>query len=55
MHYLFSISFKRNPIKFCSNDEDFVAVVYVTGPAKTGHICTKYTCSENSTFLGLCV
>ena len=28
--------------------------IYVTGPAKTGHIYTKYTCSENSTFLGLC-
>ena len=22
-----------------------VQYVYVTGPAKTGHICTKYTCS----------
>ena len=30
-------------------------IKYVTGPAKTGHICTKYTCSENSTFLGLCL
>ena len=28
---------------------------YVTGPAKTGHICTKYTCSKNSTFLSLCL
>ena len=27
---------------------------YVTGRAKTGHICTNYTCSENSTFLSLC-
>ena len=26
--------------------------IYVTGPAKTGHICTNYTCSENGTFLG---
>ena len=26
--------------------------IYVTGPAKTGHICTKYTCSENHTYLG---
>ena len=26
---------------------------YVTGPAKTGHICTKYTCSESISFLGL--
>ena len=28
---------------------------YVTGPAKTGHICTKYTCSENSIYLDLCL
>ena len=28
------------------------AYAYVTGPAKTGHICTNYTCSENGTFLG---
>ena len=28
-------------------------VKYVTGPAKTGHICTNYTCSENGTFLDL--
>ena len=27
----------------------------MTGPAKTGHICTNYTCSENGTFLGLCL
>ena len=27
----------------------------VTGPAKAGHICTNYTCSENSTFLGFCL
>ena len=26
----------------------------VTGPAKTGHICTKYTCLENYTYLGQC-
>ena len=25
--------------------------IIVTGPAKTGHICTNYTCSENGTFL----
>ena len=30
-------------------------LTYVTGPAKTGHICTNYTCSENGTFLGLCL
>ena len=24
---------------------------YVTGPAKTGHICTNYTCLENGSFL----
>ena len=30
-------------------------ITYVTGPAKTGHICTNYTCSENDTFLGLCL
>ena len=28
---------------------------YVTGPAKTGHICTNYIYSENVTFLGLCL
>ena len=28
-----------------------VVATYVTGPAKTGHICTKYTCSENSTYI----
>ena len=28
------------------------STLYVTGPAKTGHICTNYTCSEKSTFLG---
>ena len=27
----------------------------VTGRVKTGHICTNYTCSENSTFLSLCL
>ena len=27
----------------------------VIGRAKTGHICTSYTCSENSTFLSLCL
>ena len=27
---------------------------YVTGPAKTRHICTFYTCLEISTFLGRC-
>ena len=26
-----------------------------TGPAKTWHICTNYTCSENGMFLGLCL
>ena len=26
--------------------------IIVTGPAKTGHICTNYTCSEKGTFLG---
>ena len=27
----------------------------VTGPAKTGHICTKYTCSENHTYCDHCL
>ena len=27
----------------------------VTKRAKTGHICTNYTCSENLTFLNLCL
>ena len=26
--------------------------INVTGPAKTGHICTNYTCLEKYTFLG---
>ena len=29
--------------------------VYVTGSAKTGHICTNYTTLENGTFVGLCL
>ena len=29
-----------------------IVATFVTGPAKTGHICTNYTCSEKSTFLG---
>ena len=29
--------------------------IYVTGPAKTRHICTNYTCLENGTFLGHCL
>ena len=33
----------------------YVETQFVTGPAKTGHICTNYTYSENSTFLGLWV
>ena len=28
--------------------------LYVTGPAKTGYICTNYMCLENGTFLGHC-
>ena len=31
------------------------AHTYATGPARTGHICTNYTCSENGSFLGLCL
>ena len=27
---------------------------FVTGPVKTGNICTNYACSENDTFLDLC-
>ena len=27
----------------------------MTGPVKTGHICTNYTPLENGTFLGLCL
>ena len=30
-----------------------LVTVYVTGPAKTRHICTKYTYSENCTHLDL--
>ena len=33
----------------------FTQSTYVTGPAKTGHIRTKYTCSENHTYLGHCL
>ena len=32
-----------------------IAAYNVTGPVKTGHICTNYMCSENNTFLGLCL
>ena len=28
------------------------ARINVTGPTKTGYICTNYTCSENGSFLG---
>ena len=34
------------------NNKRIAATAYVTGPAKTGHICTNYTCLENGTFLG---
>ena len=33
----------------------FNLAIFVTGPLKTGDICTNYTCSENGTFLGLCL
>ena len=33
----------------------FLEGEYVTGPMKTGHICTNYTPLENGTFLGLCL
>ena len=36
--------------KLANNDRK-----YMTGPAKTGHIYTKYRCSENSPFLDLCL
>ena len=39
----------------CDNTESNVQIIYVTGCAKTGHICTNYTCSENSAFLSLCL
>ena len=29
MHYPISVSCRRKPIKFCSSDEDFVAVVQI--------------------------
>ena len=32
-----------------------VCSINVTGPAKTGHVRTKYTCSENCTYLGHCL
>ena len=28
---------------------------FVTGPVKTGHVCTNYTCLENGTLLGHCL
>ena len=31
-----------------------VITKFVTGPAKTWHICTNYTCLENGIFLGHC-
>ena len=33
-----------------SSDEQFILIL--TGPAKSGHICTNYTCLVNGTFLG---
>lgn len=27
----------------------------ILGPVKTGYICSNYTCSENGSFLGLCL
>ena len=64
-----SVSFVEFLINFCTYDDilDTIWITgksycilnsqtqfkFVTGPAKTGHICIKYTCSENTTFLGL--
>ena len=38
-----------------SNSKLEQLLINVTGPAKTGHICTNYTCSEKVSFLGHCV
>ena len=32
-----------------------IVLIYVIGPAKTGHICTNHTCSVIGTFLDLCL
>ena len=29
--------------------------IFLTGPAKTGHICTNYTCLVNCAFLDQCL
>ena len=39
-------------LAICKQDS-YSQITNVTGPAKTGHICTNYTCSKNGTFLGL--
>ena len=36
-------------------DKNESVVPNVTGPAKTGHICTKYTRSVKGMFLGHCL
>ena len=47
----------ENMVNFCVPTWSIFAgpVTYVTGPAKTSHIYTIYTCSENDTFLGHCL
>ena len=38
--------------KSCILTTTWLKSVNVTGPAKTGHICANYMCSEKGTFLG---
>ena len=51
-HYFESYLHEYNFMKYTCNP---FHPIFVTGPAKTGHICTNYTCSENGTFLDLCL
>ena len=42
-------------IGYIRRTKDDLTFQNVTGRAKTRHICTNYTCSENPTFLNLCL
>ena len=42
-------------IAFSECQEIEVTQLFVTGPAKTGHICTNYMCLEYDTFFDHCV
>ena len=51
---LVSLGQERGDLKWPPLNEHQYSII-VTGPVKTGHICTNYTCSEKGTFLRPCV